>query len=157
MPLSTTLKHFLDNKGVRYEIIHHPHTRCSMETAQAAHIPGDQLAKSVILEDDGGYVMAVVPATHQVELSKLNKRLRRQLGLVSESEITSLFEDCEPGAVPPVGQAYGFDVVIDDCLTAYHDVYFEGGDHTAVVHLTGRNFKQLMESAQRGHISRRAA
>lgn len=79
MSISTTLKNYIKRTGVSYEVITHSKSSYSAQTAAAAHIPGERLAKSVILEDDNGYVMAVIPATHHVEIGKLSKHLKRRL------------------------------------------------------------------------------
>lgn len=153
MTMATSVKNHLEKRGVRYDIITHPRTLDSMHTADAAHVPGDQLAKSVMLEDDKGYLMVVVPCTHRVDLGVLHKQLDRRLGLATESELTDLFKDCERGAVPPVGSAYGIDMVLDESLVHCADVYFEAGDHTDLVHVSGKDFMRLMDSARRGQIS----
>ena len=144
MGIPLTLKKYLNDRGIHYEIISHSHTGGSMETAEATHIPGDQLVKGVILQDEEGYLMAVVPATYQVGLGKLHKHLNRQLGLATEPELKKLFHDCEPGAVPPLGEAYGIAQIMDESLLNCGDIYFEAGTHTDVVHISGTDFRTLM-------------
>ena len=144
MGIPLTLQKYLEDKGIQYEVLTHVHTGGSMETAQATHVPGDKLAKGVILEDEEGYLMAVVPATYQVELGKLHKHLNRHLGLATEPELADLFHDCEPGAVPPLGQAYGVEQIVDESLSDCGDIYFEAGNHTEVVHISGKDFRALM-------------
>lgn len=153
MSMSTTLKRYLHDQGVDYEVIYHPQTLTSMATAEQAHVPGDQLAKSVILEDEQGYLMAVIPATHKLELGTLKWQFNRRLGLATEQELGELFVDCETGSCPALGQAFGLNVVMDDSLSAYNDIYFETGDHTALVHVRGADFEQLMSGARRGYFS----
>lgn len=154
MTIATTLRDYLDQQGVEYEVLEHPYTRTASETAQVAHIPGDQLAKSVLLEDDAGYVMAVIPSTHRVEIGRLSRQLNRRLGLATEHELDLLFDDCETGAIPPIGQAYGVDVAVDHSIVENGDVYFEAGDHIDLIHVSGRDFDELMTNAQRGQFSR---
>lgn len=153
MGIAITLREYLDRSGVRYDVVEHPHTYSASETAQVSHIPGDQLAKSVVLEDEDGYLMAVIPATHRVEIGKLHKQLHRQLGLATEHELELLFDDCETGAVPPIGQAYGLDVVVDDAIVENPDIYFEAGDHRDLVHVSGEDFRALMNNAGHGRFS----
>ncbi|MDH3639743.1 MAG: YbaK/EbsC family protein [Gammaproteobacteria bacterium] len=153
MAIASTIIEYLNGCGVEYDVIQHEHTGCSMETAQSAHVPGDQLAKSVMLEDEDGYLMAVIPATHRVQISKLNRLTQRQLGLVTEPELEYLFEDCEPGAIPALGQAYGIETVWDEHLAAQSDVYFEAGDHEELIHVAGEEFRSLMESDVCGQFS----
>jgi len=156
MSIAITLRNYLDQQGVSYDVIRHARSGCSMESAQAAHVPGDALAKGVILEDEFGYVMAVIPSTHHVELGTLRDRLRRNnLSLANEEELGVLFVDCELGAVPPLGEAYGFGVIIDDTLRANPDIYFEAGNHRDLVHIEGDDFQQLTRGAEHGYFSRR--
>lgn len=153
MSIPKKLKEFLDSSGVYYEILSHHYTESSMDTAQTARLPGENIAKSVILEDDNGYLMAVVPATHHVQLGHLGHQLNRHLGLATEQELPNLFSDCEVGAIPPIGQAYGMEVVLDDCLAECSDIYFEAGDHTDLIHMRGEDFRHLMRDAGHGQFS----
>lgn len=153
MAIAMSLRDYLDRSSCDYEVVNHTYTTTSMSTAQAAHIPGDKLAKSVLLEDDDGYVMAVIPSTHYVALGQISQQLNRHLGLATEDELDSIFTDCDPGAVPPVGGAYGVEVIMDDCLTDCSDVYFESGDHTKLVHMDGEDFLRLMRDADIRQIS----
>ena len=99
-------------------------------------------------------VMAVLPATHMVDLGAVRQQLGRDVGLATESELAGLFMDCEPGAIPPLGQAYGVEAIIDESLARAEDIYFEAGDHCALVHVSGKDFLKLMGNAPFGQISR---
>ncbi len=153
MTMPASVKEYLRQQGVHYDLITHMHTGDSMRTAGAAHVPGDLLAKSVMLEDETGYVMAVVPSTHRLDLGVLRQQLDRRLGLATEAELGDLFRDCERGAVPPLGAAYGIEMVVDESLARCRDVYFEAGDHVDLVHVSGEDFLRLMEGARRGQFS----
>jgi Ala-tRNA(Pro) deacylase len=108
----------------------------------------------VVLEDNNGYVMAVIPATHHIELGQLGHQLHRHLGLATEQELAELFRDCDLGAVPAIGQAYDMDVVVEDSLLDCADIYFESGDHTDLIHIRGEEFQRLMGNSYHGHFSR---
>ena len=153
MAVAMTLQDYLDRWGVDYEVVPHPYTGSSLETAEAAHVPGDKLAKCVVTEDYRGYLMVVVPASHQVEFDQLDVELDRRLELATEQELADIFTDCELGAIPPLGEAYGIDVALDSSLTDCEDVYFEAGDHTELIHLSGEDFRDLMAGAEHGHFS----
>ena len=156
MGMSMTLRDFLDVTATPYEVVRHPRTSTSMETAAAAHVPGDQLAKSVLVEDAHGYLVAVVPSTHHVELTELGSLLGRPFRLATEAEVEQLFDDCELGSIPALGQAYGLEVMVDESLLECDEVYFEAGDHTELVHLAGQDFEHLMALAGHGQFSRHA-
>lgn len=152
MSIAAMVQTRLSEAGVRYDIIEHPRTSNSSHTAQAAHVPGECLAKSVVLEDGERYLMAVIPATRSVDLGALHRRLGREIGLATEQEVTRLFADCDPGAVPPLGQIYGIETILDEAFVDAEEVYFEGGDHRALVHVNGGDFLKLMGDVARARI-----
>lgn len=153
MAIANRLREYLANAEVTYDVVTHPHSASSTRTAQVAHVTGERLAKTVVLHDDQGHLLVVVPSTHRVELDTLGRLLNRRLNLATESEIGELFDDCELGAVPPVGAAYGLKVMLDESLAAQPEVYFEAGDHRELLHVSAEAFGKLMESAQRGRFS----
>jgi Ala-tRNA(Pro) deacylase len=118
-----------------------------------ATISGDRIAKAVALRDDDGFMLAVVPASHHVSLELLQAWLGRPFSLASEQDASDLFPDCDLGAIPPIGQAYGVDVLVDESLFGLDEVCFEGGDHQSLVQVGGEDFAGLMRSAQRGRFS----
>jgi Ala-tRNA(Pro) deacylase len=153
MTIAPTLQKYLADNNVAYDLVPHQRTLSSLRTAEACHIPGDRLAKGVVLRDSGGYWLAVLPASRQVRLSDLKTSLGDQVDLASEQEIEQVFPDCERGAVPPVGACYGLDVIVDDSLDRQSDVYFEGGDHATLVHMSRDEFARLNGSARHGSFT----
>jgi Ala-tRNA(Pro) deacylase len=153
MAIAITLAEYLENEGVSFDLVAHPHSNSSLASAESAHIPGDQLAKSVVLEDEEGILLAVIPATHKLDLNSLERCIGRKLGLVPEQRLRQLFYDCEFGAIPPIGRAYGYETILDDSLMEHDDVYFEAGDHVDLVHLTGDAFHSLMEETDHAQFS----
>jgi Ala-tRNA(Pro) deacylase len=144
MAIAPTLEEYLRVKGVEFDLVTHPHTAASWETAHAARLRGSFVGKAVVLADEHGYLMAVVPATHHIQLAWLDRLLQRKLGLVTEDDLASLFPDCEVGAVPPFGPAYGVRTVVDEALFELPEVYLEAGDHESLVRMSGRQFRALM-------------
>src|SRR3989344_5145759 len=153
MAIATTLENFLREHHVTYDVVRHAHTATSMQTAAEAHVPGDRLVKSVIVEDDQGFLMVALPSTHRLELGWLHRQLQRRVGLATEDEFAELFKDCEPGAIPPIGAAYGIETLVDDSLLQGDDVYFEAGDHEELIHVSGTQFQTLFAGARHGHYS----
>ena len=79
--------------------------------------------------------------------------MQRNLGLATESELAGLFQDCAPGAIPPIGPAYGIETLVDESLLQMDDVYFEAGDHEELIHLSGKQFRELLAGARHGRYS----
>ncbi len=150
MAIAATVQAYLFDHQVQYDVVTHPHSSGSMASARAAHVSGGRLAKAVVLQDeDDNYLMAVLPATHHINLDMLRRDLQKRLHLATESELEPLFRDCERGALPSLGEAYGMPVVLDESLMMQPDVYVEAGDHEALIHLSAREFHLLMRSAVR--------
>jgi Ala-tRNA(Pro) deacylase len=154
MGMATRLKRYLDTSGVCYEIVHHPRTSTSLGSARAARIPGGRVAKGIVLEDERGYLLALLPASCRLDLKGVRRRLGRHLQLASETELELLFGDCEAGAVPAIGRAYGLPALVDDSLLRMPDLYFEAGDHRDLVHLSGVAFRALLRGSEHGSIGR---
>jgi Ala-tRNA(Pro) deacylase len=153
MTIANRVSDYLAEQDADYEIVSHPHSSTSMESAQLAHVPGDRIAKSVVLEDDRGYLLAVLPASCKVDLGELHRQTNRNLGLATEYELDALFEDCEPGAVPPFGNVYEMDTIVDETLVEQSDIYFEAGDHECLVHVSAETFETLLADAQHSEFS----
>lgn len=148
MSMSQTVKHQMEANSINYELIHHPHTRSSMETAGAAHVASYHVAKAVIVKDDDDYLMVVVPSSHHVHLGKLHQLLGEEVGLATEDELVSLFPDCEGGAIPPLGGAYKLITLVDPALLRQKEIYFESGDHENLIKVSGKQFIRLLSEAE---------
>ncbi len=155
MAIANILKTYLQQHEIEYGLIIHPHTGCSMETAEKAHIPGDALAKGVLVKDAESFLLVVLPSDYHIELNTLCKLLHQNVELAAESEVAELFPDCETGAVPPIGSAYKVLSIWDhsSSLGQQDEVYFESGDHQHLVRVTGKQFHELMASAERREFS----
>ena len=153
MGIAPTLQKYLD-RYVTYDIVQHEPTMSSMRTAQASHISGKQLAKAVVLRrHDGSFMLAVLPASRHVRLSDLATLLGEDVDLATEGEIDRLFGDCQHGAVPPVGDCYDLDWIVDDSIDDKGDVYLEAGDHATLIRLSYPQFAKLAAEAAHGRFS----
>lgn len=155
MAIATHVKTYLDQHKIPYEVCKHPHSSSSMETAASAHIPMEKLAKAVMFRDEHQhYWMAVIPSRCRAEISSLNLLTNHDLALVQEQELSDLFEDCELGAVPPIGEAYDLPMVWDETLQDEDDIYLEAGDHEHLLHLNRDAFAQLVGKSSHGRFSK---
>lgn len=155
MSIPIRLKSYLEHEGARYEVSAHHYSRSSAETARTARVSPHALAKSVILEDEAGCVMAVVPADKDVDVDEIADMLgRRRLQLASEDRLATLFADCERGAVPPLGMAWGLETLVDDELEDSEEIYLEAGDHERLIKVSRAQFQRLMGPARHGSFCR---
>ena len=153
MAIATTLRSFLEDHQVEYDVVQHIHSETALESAHSAHVPGHQVAKAVVLEDGDGYIVSVLPSTNRLDLDWVNETLGRKLVMAREDELRELFQDCELGAVPALSNAYGLDVIWDEQLTTASEIYIEAGDHENLIHMHGDAFFKLMEDVPHSIIS----
>ena len=151
MTIAATVKSYIEGRGIAYEVIAHPATGSSHETAEEAHVDEGHIAKGVIIKDDAGAVMAVVPGDAWVSLSAIARELDRKMVLADEEEAVAYFPDCDPGAIPPIGPAYGMETLLDKALTSLAYVYLESGDHRSLIKIDGKALPELLSGVRHGH------
>ncbi len=153
MAISITLKQYLADNHIVYDELLHERSYTALETAEAAHISGNCIVKAVLLSDGEEYLLATLPASRRLELARLCEFLDNDFTLATEEEASEIFGDCDVGALPAAGDAYGLEVVWDDALAAEGDVYFEGGDHETLIHVDRKDFERMMAGARHAHIT----
>ena len=140
------LKRFLDEKRVKYVSIKHSLAYTAQEIAASAHIHGKELAKTVIVRLDGKTAMAVLPASHRIDMELLRVAAKaKSAELASEQEFRDLFPGCSLGAMPPFGNLYGMDVFTDTALAADAEIAFNAGSHTELIRMDYKSFAELVK------------
>jgi Ala-tRNA(Pro) deacylase len=143
--LTPRLKAFLESNGVHYRSIPHRPAYTAMEVAHSAHVSGQEMAKTVIVDLDGRLVMAVLPATKHVRLDRLGKSTGvRRVGIAEEWEFRFKFPDCEVGAMPPFGNLFDMEVLVDPRLAEDEEITFNAGNHEELVRMAYKDFERLV-------------
>lgn len=128
------LTRYLDEHEVDYEVVEHAQTFRAVDEARAAHVSADATAKTVLLRDQKGYTIAVIPASARVDLDKLRAVVGREhLRLASEAEMAADFPDFQLGALPPFGALLATPEVIDRRLIKRKTILCSAGDHEHAV------------------------
>ncbi len=140
------LKEFLDSQNIKYTSIAHSTAYTAQEIAASAHIHGKELAKTVIVKIDGKMTMAVLPASHKVDLVFLKGATKaNKVELSSEQEFRSMFPDCNVGAMPPFGNLYDMDVYVEESLAEDEEIAFSAGSHAELVRMAYKDFERLVK------------
>lgn len=154
MSIAPTLRKYLAAESIQYDEIPHELTMTSTRTAQACHVSGDRVAKTIVLRrDGGGYMLAVLPASHHLKLNELKAMLGDGVDMANESEVRRLFTDCVLGAVPAAGSCYGLDLIVDDSIGTQPEIYMEAGDHQTLLRMSHGQFARLTGKALHGRFS----
>ena len=143
---SHQLTTFLDSHQIDYTLINHSPTYTAQETAQSTHIPGREVAKTVVVLIDGVAAMVIEPATSHVNLGKLKKLTgAKMVSLADERDFDELFPDCERGAMSPFGNLRDMQVYVDESLTQDEQIAFNADSHTELIRLAYRDFEALVQ------------
>ena len=146
MAVSPALKAFLAAHRVKFKTHKHPIVYTAQEIAAAQHVPGAQLAKCVLVSANKGFWLAVLPATHLVDLPKLKRLLKlSKASLASEADIRRVFPDVEVGAMSPFGNLYQVPVLVDEALTRCSDIVCNAGTHTETLALRYKDFARVVK------------
>lgn len=156
MPLSS-LREYLDKHNVQYIVISHSPAFTAQGIAALAHVPGKELAKTVIVKLDDKLVMAVLPASFHVDLGMLKKETNaRTAQLASEADFKDRFPECETGAMPPFGNLYGIEVFADETLAKDKEIAFNAGSHRELIRLAWEDYANLVKPRIVSFVRRKA-
>jgi Ala-tRNA(Pro) deacylase len=148
MGVTKRLKDYLDENGVKYEVIEHPPTLSAPATAEVLHVPGRSVAKVVMIKDGPDDVMTVLPASLKVDVLRIQEVLghswNHRIRLATESEFAKLFPDCEVGMMPPFGNLYGLDVLVDSSLTEDDEIVFPAGNSRESIRMRYDDYEGLV-------------
>ena len=139
------LKEFLDSNDVKYTSVSHSIAFTAKEIAARTHIHGKELAKTVIVKTGEKMLMAVLPASHRIDLSLLSQALASPVELAIENEFQGMFPNCEIGAMPPFGNLYDMKVFVDEALAEDEEIAFNAGTHRELVRLAYKDFERLVK------------
>jgi Ala-tRNA(Pro) deacylase len=139
-----SLVNYLTQRGVCFESIEHPATYTAPELAESVHVKGRDVAKPILLKTPHGFVLAIVPSTHRVDLSAMEAVLDdRPVTLATEGETSKLFPDVEIGVVPPFGSHYGLRTYLDVHLAGCATIVFQGSSHREAIRMTVEDFEMI--------------
>ncbi len=146
MPLKKRLKDFLDENHIKYVTMIHSKAYTAQEIAAILHVPGKSFAKTVILKADGKFVMAVLPATHRINLDLFKQVAHaHEVEMATEEEFEKLFPGCEIGAMPAIGRIYELPTYVDSSLTRNEDICFNATTHSEVIKMKYPDYERLTE------------
>lgn len=147
------LEEFLSQRHIPFERLPHPPAYTADRVAQVLHVPGKEMAKSVLLHVGDHYVLAILPASRRLNMDRLRKHFEGQLvQLASEEEMDKLFPDCERGSMPPFGSFYNLNTIVDESLAEDEEIVFEAQSHSEALRMRYSDFEAL-EHPQKGRFA----
>ncbi len=139
------LTEFLDEHQVSYTTITHSPAFTAQEIAHAAHVPGREMAKTVMVKLDDKLVEVVLPAPQRLDLDKLRSATgAKKVELAAEEDFDRCFPDCELGAMPACGNLYGMDVYVSQPLTEDRQIAFNAGNHSELICMKYADYERIV-------------
>ena len=143
------MRDYLRDRRVRFQTLLHPPAGSATRLAHCLHVSGRDVAKGVLLRTESGYVLAVLAATHRIDLKLLAESLRFEtLELADAEEVERVFHDCEPGALPPFGHLYGIRTVVDPGLAGSNQIVLEGNTRHEGILMRYRDYEAIESPAR---------
>ena len=144
MSIAEKIKEFLEKERISFQVLEHHLVYTASEMAEAMHLPGHQVVKSVIVNGDGKWMLCVLPSTHKIDFEKLKKAFSlKEASLANEGKVASLFPGCDVGAMPPFGQMAGLQVYVDKDLQENETIAFNAGTHTDMLKVKFKDYLQI--------------
>ena len=148
MPIAK-LRKYLDDNKIKYVVISHSTAYTAQDVAEAAHIRGKEIAKTVIVNvdgEDGRMAMVVLPASCRIDFAILKELTGAEaVELATEDDFMDAFPDCEIGAMPPFGNLYHIPVYVARKLSEDEDIAFNAGTHRELIKMKYRDFERLVK------------
>lgn len=138
------IRDYLRSRQIRFEMLLHPPAPSATRMAETVHVSGRHVAKGVLVKADDSFMLAVLPATHRIDLERLQTVLGvTNLRLATEDEVGEIFQDCERGALPPLGRLYGLATILDASLAGGSEIVFVGNSRHEGVRMRFRDYETL--------------
>lgn len=148
MSIAKRLKEYLEESRVPYTHCTHRLAYTAQEVAAAQHVPGREMAKTIVLQADSQFIMVILPAVMKINLKALRDELPfKHLQLATEREFAQLFPDAEIGAMVPFGNLYNLPVYVDKSLARDEEIVFNAGTHVDTIRIKYRDFERLVHPA----------
>ena len=140
------LRKYLDDNHIKYVTLTHSLAYTAQEIAARSHIPGKEMAKTVVVKLGNKMAMAVLPASYKIDFETLAEVTgSNHVDLASEEEFKYLFPGCEIGAMPPFGNLYDMDVYVSEKLAEDDEIFFNAGTHTELIKMDYADFERLVK------------
>ena len=146
MSIATRVRDHLEKNKIPYSHCTHRLAYTAQEVAAAQHVPGREMAKTIILKTDSQFAMLVLPAVMKIDMKALRDELPFvHVELATEKEFSELFPDSELGAMAPFGNLYGLPVYVDKSLSEDAEIVFNAGTHVDTIRIKYAVFSRLTQ------------
>jgi prolyl-tRNA editing enzyme YbaK/EbsC (Cys-tRNA(Pro) deacylase) len=147
------LQKYLDKLELKPAALSHRTVYTAYDLAKTTKLKLQDIAKSMLIKVEPPfgdkkhkYLIAVVPASHQMDFKKLAKVLKvKKVSMAAESVMAKLYK-VKPGAMTPFGPFHKkTPVIIDKALLKSKKIIARGGSFTESLVMSGKEFLKSTE------------
>ncbi len=147
MSINNVVKILLDTLKIPYASIECPDSISITENWANQAVPAEHRVRIVLMRDDKSSIMAMIPASHQLNLEKLKTALKRQslrfLDIKEHKKFIHYFmtQPCQ------LRLQMGVQLIIDEALTNLDTVYFESPISGQIIKLNAGHLENIAADA----------
>ena len=147
----TKILDILKSNKCWFETFDHPPVRTSEEAAKLR--PGYDLcqgAKAMIVrikmsESNKKFAMLVLPGNLRFDSNKVKTFFNaKDIRLATEEEVITITNGVQPGGVPPFGNLFNLELVVDPLLFDNEKIIFNAGDRGFSIAMLSKDYEKLV-------------
>ncbi len=134
---------YLDKNKVKYDIVKHKTVYTAYDLAQTLAKKMNEIAKTLVVKVDKGYVLVVVPGHLRVDLGKVKKILKAKSAELAPEKVMAKVFKVKPGAITPFGSLHKVEVLLDKALLKTKEAIVNAGSFTDSLRLKVKDLQKL--------------
>jgi HD-like signal output (HDOD) protein/prolyl-tRNA editing enzyme YbaK/EbsC (Cys-tRNA(Pro) deacylase) len=147
VPVPTSVESLLNDQNIRYDIAVTPVGADNQPLWHDQHLRNVGAAKSVLLEDSRGRVLAVVGADTLLDLNAVNRQMERELRATGLDDVRQFCDSHSLQSVPALPKLANLPTLVDRRLLDRESLLLDSGDDEQLLHLDRKDFQQVLEDA----------
>jgi Cys-tRNA(Pro)/Cys-tRNA(Cys) deacylase len=147
---ATNVTRMLEAKGIPYRALEIPNRKLNaLEVAEHLKVPPEIVFKTIVAEREkqGKAILALVPATGEVDVKKLAKAAGEKKVGVTTLEKAEKMTGLRAGGISPLALMHkGFDVYLDTSALELEEIIISGGQWGLQIGLNPHKLMQLVNA-----------
>ena len=157
MAATNNVTRMLDAKGIPYRALEIPNQKLSaLEVADILGVAPESVFKTIVAEREkkGKAILAMVPATGEVDQKKLAKAAREKKVAVTTLERAEKLTGLRAGGISPLALTHkSFDTYLDESALKLEEMIISGGQWGLQIAITPQDMMELTHA----HIAEMSA
>lgn len=155
MAIPKKIINFLEKNKIKYEILKHKTVYTAFDKAQTLKVKQKIIGKTLVLKKNGEIFIVLISANKNLDLKKFKKLTKaKKVDFVSEKQIKQKFKGVKVGTLPPFGNLWKTQTLVDKPLLKEKEIILSGGDYNFSIKIKGKDFKKLVSDLITGSFGK---